>query len=271
MIEVIPFPAIDPVMVHIGPVALHWYGMAYVVGIIVGWQYAIWLVKRFVPSISKIQIDDFMMWALAGIIIGGRLGHILFFEPMRYLSNPLEILMTWKGGMAFHGGLLGVVVACIIYCHRHKITILRFGDVMASIAPIGLLLGRLANFINAELYGRVTDVPWGMVFPNGGPFPRHPSQLYEAFFEGAVLFILLHVSWRIPFIKEVPGRIFGLFLLGYGLARTMVEFVREPDTLYGIMGLELTTGQLLSIPLVITGIWLMVQKATLPNGDLKKN
>src|SRR5579871_3381247 len=144
------FPSIDPVMIHIGPIALHWYGMAYVVGLLAGWQYAVWLVKHYVPTITKIQIDDFMMWGLAGVIIGGRLGHVLFFEPGRYLSHPLDILMTWKGGMAFHGGLLGVVVACMIYCHIKKLSTLRFGDVMVSIAPIGLFLGRVANFVNAE-------------------------------------------------------------------------------------------------------------------------
>lgn len=253
------FPQIDPVLIHLGPVSVHWYGIAYVVGLLVGWQYAVWLAKRFTPTITKAQIDDFMMWALAGIIIGGRLGHILFFELDRYLANPLEIFMTWKGGMSFHGGMLGVVIAIILYCRKINLPILRFGDILAAIAPIGLFLGRLANFINGELYGRVTDVSWGMLFPHGGPLPRHPSQLYEAALEGLLLLIILHISWRTAAIRDVPGRVTGLFLLGYGLARTLVEFVREPDAMHVILGMDLTTGQLLSLPMIVVGTYFIWQ------------
>jgi phosphatidylglycerol:prolipoprotein diacylglycerol transferase len=253
------FPNIDPVMIHLGPVAVHWYGVAYVVGLLIGWQYAVWIAKRFAPTITKVQIDDFMMWALGGIIIGGRLGHILFFELDRYLANPLDILMTWKGGMSFHGGLIGVIIALILYCRKTNISFFRFADIMATITPIGLFLGRLANFINAELYGRVTDVSWGMIFPNGGPLPRHPSQIYEAFLEGFVLLAILHVGWRIAALRDVPGRLTGLFLLGYGIARTLVEFVREPDAIYMILGMDLTTGQLLSLPMILVGAYFIWQ------------
>lgn len=253
------FPQIDPVLLHIGPISVHWYGVAYVVGILLGWQYAVWIAKRFAPTITKADIDDFMMWALGGIIIGGRLGHILFFELDKYLAHPLEIFMTWKGGMSFHGGMIGVIIAIILYCRKKHIPILRFADILAAITPLGLGLGRLANFVNGELFGRVTDVSWGMIFPNGGPFPRHPSQLYEAFFEGLVLLVIIHIGWRIAAIRDVPGRLTGIFLLGYGLARTFVEFVREPDTFYTILGIDLTTGQLLSLPMILVGAYFICQ------------
>lgn len=253
------FPQIDPVLIHLGPISVHWYGIAYVVGLLLGWQYAVWIARRFVPTITKIHIDDFMMWALGGIVIGGRLGHILFFELDRYLSHPLEIFMTWKGGMSFHGGMIGVIIAIILYCRKNNISILRFADILAAITPIGLCLGRLANFINAELYGRITNVSWGVVFPNGGPFPRHPSQLYEAFLEGLLLLIILHFGWRIAAVRDIPGRLTGMFLLGYGLARTLIEFVREPDTLYTIFGIGLTTGQLLSLPMILVGAYFIWQ------------
>ena len=256
----IPFPAIDPVMMHLGPFTVHWYGIAYVAGLLLGWQYAHWLAKRYAPEITKAQIDDFMMWALAGIIIGGRLGHILFFDLSHYLARPGEILMTWKGGMSFHGGLIGVIIAIILYCRKNGLPVLRFGDVMATVTPIGLFLGRLANFVNGELFGRKTNVPWAMVFPYGGPGARHPSQLYEAFLEGLVLLAVLHMAWRIPSFKAIPGRIMGLFMLGYGLSRYFVEFVREPDALHTLfahspLAMEITTGQLLSLPLIMAGIY----------------
>jgi phosphatidylglycerol:prolipoprotein diacylglycerol transferase len=248
------FPQIDPVALHLGPVAVHWYGIAYIVSLLVGWQYAIWIANRFSPTITKAQINDFMLWALGGIVIGGRLGHILFFEFDKYLAHPQEIFMTWKGGMSFHGGILGVTIAILAYCYKNHISSFRFADILAAITPLGLGLGRLANFVNSELFGRVTDVSWGIIFPNGGPFPRHPSQIYEAFLEGFVLLILMHISWRIPALRNVPGRLTGIFLLGYGLARTLVEFVREPDTFYTLFGLDLTTGQVLSLPMIIAGI-----------------
>ena len=258
-VYMLTFPQIDPIMIHLGPLAIHWYGVAYVVGMLLGWQYAIWLAKRYVPTITKVQIDDFMMWALAGIVVGGRLGHILFFELDRYLAHPLEIFMTWKGGMSFHGGMLGVTIAFILYCRKKNISLLRFADIFSAITPIGLFLGRLANFINGELYGRVTDVSWGMIFPYGGPVPRHPSQIYEAFLEGLVLLLILHIGWRIAASRDVPGRLTGIFLLGYGIARTLVEFVREPEVIHVIFGIDFTMGQLLSLPMIMGGIYLIWQ------------
>jgi phosphatidylglycerol:prolipoprotein diacylglycerol transferase len=224
------------------------------VGILLAWQYAVWIAKHYGLSITKKQIDDFLMWALAGVVLGGRLGHILFFELDRYIDHPMEIFMTWKGGMSFHGGMLGVVIAILVYCRKNHIPIFRFADILAAVTPIGLGLGRIANFINGELFGRVTDVSWGMVFPYGGPYPRHPSQLYEAALEGLALLIILHIGWRIAALREVPGRLTGIFLLGYGLARTLVEYVREPDALHHILGLDLTTGQLLSVPMILVGL-----------------
>jgi len=262
------FPEIDPVMLHLGPISVYWYGVAYMVGFLLAWQYAAWLTKCFAPSISKIQVDDFLMWALAGVVIGGRLGHILFFEPGRYLAHPIEIFMTWKGGMSFHGGMIGVTVAILIYCRKFHIPILRFSDILVSVVPIGLFLGRIANFINGELYGRVSDVSWAMVFPYGGPLPRHPSQLYEAFFEGFVLLCLLHIGWRIPLLRNTSGRLTGLFLLGYGLARYFVEFVRQPDTLYALLGMDLTTGQILSLPMIVVGFYLIWQPLRYPKNIL---
>jgi len=255
------FPQIDPVLLHIGPVSIHWYGIAYVTGLLAGWYYANWVARRFAPTVTKAQIDDFMMWALVGIIVGGRLGHILFFDLHRYAANPLEIFMTWKGGMSFHGGLLGVIIAMCLYCWKANVPLLRFADIFATVTPIGLFFGRLANFINAELYGRVTDLPWGMVFPYGGDLPRHPSQLYEAFLEGIALLVILHFCWRTPGIKRSPGRLTGVFLSGYGVARFLVEFVREPDALYHILGVSLTTGQLLSLPMVVLGCYLIGRRS----------
>lgn len=251
------FPQIDPVLIHLGPVAVHWYGIAYVVGLLGGWQYANWVARHFVPAITKTHIDDFVMWALVGVILGGRLGHVLFFDPGRYAENPLEIFMTWKGGMSFHGGFLGVTIAMFLYCRKVNVPVLRFADIAATVTPIGLFFGRLANFVNGELYGRVTDVSWGMVFPHGGALPRHPSQLYEAFLEGLMLLVILHFSWRRASFKMIPGRVTGLFLSGYGVARFLVEFVREPDGLYHFLGVVFTTGQLLSLPMVVLGCYLL--------------
>jgi phosphatidylglycerol:prolipoprotein diacylglycerol transferase len=262
------FPQIDPVFIHIGPFSIYWYGIAYVVGLLGGWQYAVWIARRWWPAITKPQIDDFMIWALGGVIIGGRLGHILFFELDRYLANPSEIFMTWKGGMSFHGGFLGVIIAMILYCRKKNIPLLRFADIFATITPIGLFFGRIANFINGELFGRITDIPLGMVFPHGGPLPRHPSQIYEALSEGLLLFIVLHIGCRIAVVRKVPGRLTGIFFMGYGLARTLIEFVREPDALHVVLGMDLTTGQLLSLPMILAGAYLIWQPKRCPESPL---
>jgi phosphatidylglycerol---prolipoprotein diacylglyceryl transferase len=251
----IAFPVIDPVAIEIGPLAIRWYSLAYVFGILLGWRYMLRLAGRGdVPGIERRTVDDFVLWATLGIIVGGRLGFVLFYRPGHYLANPLEIFALWQGGMAFHGGLLGVLVAIVVFARRRGLPVLSFGDMVCAAAPIGLFLGRIANFINGELYGRVSDVPWAMVFPRGGPEPRHPSQLYEATLEGLVLFIVLAVMiYRFGALRR-PGLISGAFLLGYGIARFLVELVREPDPIPGIDWL--TMGQALSLPLVAGGLWL---------------
>jgi len=259
----IAFPAIDPVAIEIGPLVIRWYSLAYVLGILLGWQYAKRLAPRTEGRIESVHIDDFIIWATLGVILGGRLGYVLFYRPGYFIDNPLEILAMWKGGMSFHGGMIGVVVAIGLFCLKRRLSVLSFADLIAAAAPIGLFFGRVANFVNGELYGRATDVPWAVVFPRGGPEPRHPSQLYEAALEGLVLFALLAVlifAWQ---ALRRPGLVTGVFLMGYAVARFLVEYVREPDAHLGtLLGLA-TMGQLLSLPLAIAGIWL-VRRATRP-------
>lgn len=253
----IPFPMIDPVMFQLGPLKVHWYGIAYVVGIVLGWQYAVFLAEKYTTTIKRQHIDDFVLWALFGIVIGGRLGQVLFYDPVHYFANPEQIMMVWKGGMSFHGGLLGLTIALVLFCKKYKLPFLVMADLISAVGPIGLFLGRIANFINGELYGRVTDVPWAVIFPYGGNLPRHPSQLYEAFLEGLLLLIILNIAWHLRKIRDVPGRITGIFLLGYGLARILVETVREPEVM-GYLWMGTTWGQWLSLPLVIAGLFFCV-------------
>ena len=259
MLAAIPFPVIDPVLVQIGPLAIRWYALAYITGIIGGW----WLARRLValPPVvaSREQIDDFVTWVTLGIILGGRLGYVLFYRPGHYLENPAEILAVWQGGMSFHGGALGVAVALFLFCRQQRLDLLAFADRVAAVVPIGIFLGRLANFANGELWGRVTDVSWGMVFPTGGPEPRHPSQLYQAGLEGLALFVLLQVLvWR-PAIRARRGFVTGAFLVGYGLARLVGELFRQPDAHLGFLVAGITMGQLLSLPMVLAGGWLMLR------------
>jgi phosphatidylglycerol:prolipoprotein diacylglycerol transferase len=254
----IPFPALDPVAFEIGPITIRWYALAYVAGILIGWRYAVRLAAETPRRPSVRQIDDFVLWATLGVIIGGRLGYVLFYQPHYYLAHPLEILAVWRGGMSFHGGLAGVVVALVAYARHLKLDVLAFSDVIACVAPIGLFFGRLANFVNGELYGRVTDVPWAIVFPDGGNLPRHPSQLYEAGLEGAALFFLLWAARRFTRARTRPGVLTGIFLAGYGAARVFGEMFREPDTQLGFLVSGLTMGQILSLPLIIAGIAFML-------------
>lgn len=258
-----PFPHINPIAFQIGPLAVHWYGLAYVVGILGWWQYSLWLTKKF-PHIDRQMIDDSLAWAIIGVIVGGRLGYVFFYTPQKYLANPLEIFQVWKGGMAFHGGLLGVIIAIAIFTLKRGINFLNFSDLACCGVPIGLFFGRIANFINAELYGRVTDVSWGIIFPHGGPLPRHPSQLYEAVFEGLVLFLLLTIGALFTRWPHRRGLLTGLFLTGYALARIGTEFFREPDVFLGYFAGGLTMGQLLSLPVLIFGIFLSVRAALRP-------
>ena len=257
----IAFPMIDPVAVSIGPIAIRWYALAYLAGFVLGWRYALALTRRAAGRPSAEDFDEFLTWAVLGTIIGGRLGYVLFYNLPHYLQNPLEALAVWHGGMSFHGGMLGVIGAILLFSWRRGISPFAFGDVIAAAAPIGLFFGRIANFINAELYGRAApDVPWAVVFPRDPlQVPRHPSQLYEAALEGLVLFVILAVAVRNPSVRERPGFAAGIFLVGYGISRIIVEFFREPDPQLGFLWGGATMGQLLSIPMVLVGVWLMMR------------
>ncbi|MDG1287927.1 MAG: prolipoprotein diacylglyceryl transferase [Rickettsiales bacterium] len=252
------FPQIDPVLFEVGPLAIRWYALAYVAGIFIGW----WLLKRLSdkttpPLMGPKALDDIMLYAIFGIILGGRLGYVLFYNLPFYLENPLMALQIWKGGMSFHGGLAGVILAMILFARRFEILFLKLMDLLAVVAPIGLFFGRIANFINGELWGRVADVPWGMIFPSGGNIVRHPSQLYEAALEGVVLFVILFILISCTRVREKAGMLSGLFLLGYGAARGFVEQYREPDQQVGFLWESLTMGQLLSTPMILGGLFLI--------------
>ncbi|WP_091743147.1 prolipoprotein diacylglyceryl transferase [Phenylobacterium immobile] len=258
-----PFPEFDPILLRIGPFAIRWYALAYVAGILLGWRYAATLIKRptlWAPRLAPMstnQLDDLILWVTLGVVIGGRLGHVLFYTPELIVRDPLEILKVWNGGMSFHGGLIGVGVALSLFARAQKVDLLRLGDLAAAAAPIGLCLGRIANFINGELWGRPTDLPWGVVFPNAGPFPRHPSQLYESALEGVVLFLVLAILIFGLKLTRRRGVIAGVFLIGYGLIRTLLEQVREPDFGMPDFPLGLTMGMMLSAPMVLAGLFLV--------------
>ena len=256
----IPFPAIDPVLIEIGPLAIRWYSLAYIAGILLGWRYMLGLARGQPGGADAAAIDDLIVWMVLGIVIGGRLGYVMFYKPAYYLANPLEVAFVWQGGMAFHGGLLGVMVATVLFARRRKLALFTLADLIACAAPIGLFFGRLANFINGELWGRVSDVAWAVVFPGGGPEPRHPSQIYEALLEGAALFLLLLALWRLTRLRERPGALSGVFFCGYGVARIFVELFREPDAHLGYLIGGATMGQLLSLPLVGFGLWLLLRR-----------
>ena len=258
----IAFPVFDPIAISLGPIAIRWYALAYIGGIVLGWIYARALVKSEKlwggpAPISLPQLDDFILWVTIGIIVGGRTGYVLFYNPAFFVQHPAEIFQLWNGGMSFHGGFLGCVVAVMWFAHRNGISILSLGDITTAVGPIGLFLGRLANFINSELWGRTTDVPWAFVFPNGGPLPRHPSQLYEAALEGILLFTVLAVMIRMGALRR-PGLILGSFIAIYALARITGELFREPDPQLGFLWGGLTMGMLLSVPMIIAGLILIM-------------
>jgi len=261
----IAFPQFDPVAISIGPLAIRWYALAYIGGIVLGWIYARSLLKSErlwggPAPITLVQIDDFILWVTIGIILGGRTGYVLFYNPAFFIQNPVEIFQLWHGGMSFHGGFLGCVAAVMLFARANNISILSLGDITTAVAPVGLLLGRLANFIKGELWGREADasVPWRMVFPDD-PLQlfRHPSQLYEAGLEGLLLFAVLAVMIRMGALKR-PGLILGSFIALYGLARIAVEFFREPDPQLGFLWGGLTMGMLLSIPMIVAGAILIM-------------
>ena len=255
-----PFPDIDPIIFQIGPFALRWYALAYMVGLIGGWYYLLTLAPN--TSIHQphhkeepSQLDDFLLWLTLGTILGGRLGYVFFYNPGYYFDNPGQILAVWEGGMAFHGGFLGITIAALLYARKRNINPLTLGDLIAAAAPIGLFFGRIANFINSELWGRQTEFALGVVFPNGGPLPRHPSQLYEAFLEGLLLFIVLAFLCRRTNALQKPGLIFGIFIAGYGISRMIIEqFFREPDAHIGYLVGGTTMGFWLSVPMLIAGL-----------------
>ncbi|MEX2166613.1 MAG: prolipoprotein diacylglyceryl transferase [Methyloceanibacter sp.] len=258
----IPYPVIDPVAIAIGPVSVRWYGLAYMAGILLGWLYGRYLVSR--PELwggkspmTVSQADDFLLWITLGIVVGGRLGFVLFYEPSYFWQHPAEIPVVWNGGMSFHGGLLGVVLAVYFFSRVKGINPLSLGDVAAAATPFGLFFGRIANFINGELVGRESGVPWAMVFPGEGDAPRHPSQLYEAFLEGIVLFIILRIATYRYLALTRPGTVFGLFLVFYGIFRSVVEFAREPHPGHPMdIGL-FTPGVIYSVPMILIGLWLI--------------
>jgi phosphatidylglycerol:prolipoprotein diacylglycerol transferase len=262
-----PFPNIDPVAFSIGPLAVHWYGLAYVAGIMLGWFYArrltangsLW--KDGQSPITAVQLDDFLVWVAAGIVLGGRIGYILFYDMAAVAANPIRAIEVWNGGMSFHGGFIGATIAMIIFARRNTIPVWSMFDTVAAVVPFGLLFGRIANFINGELWGRLSSAPWAVVFPTGGPFSRHPSQLYEAGLEGIVLVLVLALLiFRFKALK-VPGTIAGTFVVGYALCRIFVEFFREPDAQLGyLLGTNwLTMGMILSLPMIAAGVWAILR------------
>ncbi|HEY6336191.1 MAG TPA: prolipoprotein diacylglyceryl transferase [Alphaproteobacteria bacterium] len=250
------FPDIDPIAIRLGPLAVRWYAISYIAGILIGWRHVRKIAASAPKIMTEMQVDDLVVWCTFGVVLGGRLGYVLFYQPSAYLADPLQILAVWHGGMSFHGGLIGVVTALILFCRRNELGFRMVGDAVCCAVPIGLFFGRIANFVNGELFGRPTDVPWGMIFPNGGPEPRHPSQLYEALLEGVVLFTVLFFLRRAG-LRNRPGFIAGAFLIGYGLARITVEFFREPDSFLGFLVFGMTMGQILSIPVILYGAWLI--------------
>lgn len=256
------YPHIDPILLTLGPLEIRWYSLAYIAGFVLG----AYLFKKadtwfgLLPEDKKSAPDDFMLWAILGVIFGGRLGYILWYQPGYYMDHPGDILKIWQGGMSFHGGLAGAGIAAFLFCRKHAIPFPSFCGGLALVAPIGLCFGRIANFINGELYGRVTESSWGMIFPRGGPLPRHPSQLYEAALEGIILGVILWIialMYRSPYPKRPQAALgavlTGVFLTGYAIARATVEQFREPDAHLGILSTGLTMGQTLSLPLLLGG------------------
>ncbi len=253
---ILAYPNIDPIAIQIGPLAIRWYSIAYLSGIIIGWRLMIFQSGFFQSTkITKEQIDDLLIWIVIGIIVGGRLGYVFFYNFESYIDSPIEIPKVWLGGMSFHGGLIGVSIAMILFSKINKLPLLRITDLVASVAPAGIGLGRIANFINGELWGRPTEVPWAMIFPTADKLPRHPSQLYEAIIEGLILLILLQILYRKETFANRSGLITGIFLTSYGICRIFIEFFREPDRHIGLLAEVITTGQLLSLPMIILGIY----------------
>jgi len=258
----LPFPAIDPVLVEIGPLAIRWYALAYIFGLVLGWLLGRRLLMHpklwgGTAPMTPQDLDDALFWATLGVILGGRIGYVLFYDPARFAAHPADIFAVWKGGMSFHGGLAGTILAMVLFARARGIRVLSLLDLAGAVAPLGLLFGRIANFINSELWGRPADVPWAVVFPNGGGVPRHPSQLYEAALEGVLLFTVMMICVRLGALKR-PGLAAGIFGIGYGLGRITGEFFREPDVQIGYLAFGTTMGMWLSVPVVLAGAGLVL-------------
>ncbi|MBO7332253.1 MAG: prolipoprotein diacylglyceryl transferase [Alphaproteobacteria bacterium] len=251
------FPDISPIAFSFGFIVVRWYALAYIFGILLAWG-LVTKMRQQEDFFSTKQLDDFVAYAVISILLGGRLGYVLFYHFSHYLQHPLEILFLWQGGMSFHGALLAFIGMLIWFCKKEKLPFLKFSDMIATVAPVGLFLGRLANFVNGELYGRATSVPWGIRFPSGGEIARHPSQLYEACLEGFFLFILLNLLWwKFPKIREKQGFFSGLFLSVYAIVRFGIEYFREPDAQIGFIFSVLTMGQILCLPMLLIGLVLI--------------
>ncbi|HZM35605.1 MAG TPA: prolipoprotein diacylglyceryl transferase [Burkholderiales bacterium] len=244
-------PQIDPIVFSIGPLAVRWYGLMYLAGFAAGWWLGLRRIAAGRAPVTRAQFDDLIFLTVLGVVLGGRLGYVLFYKPAHYAANPLEIFAIWQGGMSFHGGLLGVMLAMAFAAWRHRVDYLRLMDFVAPLCPLGIAAGRMGNFINGELWGRVTDVPWGMVFRGAGELPRHPSQLYQFALEGVALFVIL---WLYSAKPRPRGAVSALFLIGYGAFRFIAEFAREPDAFLGTLALGMTMGQWLCVPMVLGGI-----------------
>jgi len=260
-LSVLPFPQFDPILVSFGPFAIRWYALAYIFGILLGWLYARAIIRAErlwggPAPLTVLDFDDFVLWVTLGIILGGRTGYVLFYNLPFFAENPLQVFEVWKGGMSFHGGFLGCVLAVVLFARARGVPLLSLGDITCAVGPIGLCLGRLANFVNGELWGRPSDVPWAMIFPaDRTGLPRHPSQLYEAALEGLVLLAVLAVLLRLGALKR-PGLVIGTFAIGYAVARSICELFREPDAQLGFLfgGNWLTMGMLLNVPLLLAGL-----------------
>jgi phosphatidylglycerol:prolipoprotein diacylglycerol transferase len=272
----VSFPAIDPVALRLGPLMIKWYGLAYMAGLLLGWLYIKKLLRsdRLWPAgkapFAPERVDDLLLFMTLGVLLGGRLGYVLFYEPRFFLSHPLQIPAVWNGGMSFHGALLGSIIAIVLFARRVGAPVWSVMDLTAAATPMGLLFGRLANFVNGELWGRTSTVPWAMVFPGAGPLPRHPSQLYEATLEGALLFcVLLYLTHRRGALRS-PGVVAGTFLIGYGLARSFSELFREPDPGHILTLPPFTPGMLYSLVMIPAGVLILVLRRRMAGDDARR-
>ena len=257
------FPIIDPIAFTIGPLAIRWYSLSYIFGILMGLIYIQKIIINYKSNIEKADVNDLLNYLILGMIIGGRLGYVIFYNIDFYIQNPIEIVKVWNGGMSFHGGMIGIIISIALYSYKQNKNFLDLTDIICLVSPIGILFGRIANFINAELYGKVTNHFFGIIFPNAGNLPRHPSQLYEAFLEGVLLFIILNILFFFTNLKNITGSISSLFLIFYGVFRFIVEIFREPDSQIGYLFSYFSMGQLLSLPMIALGILLFTNLKTI--------